>query len=206
MTSQDYSSVLYYSVTFLGQYDEILKIVYFRILGEISDLTKGVFLKCNLGFETYFQTELLQQDKDEILKLYQKNIESLKNKDVFIIYNGIFYKINDEFHITTLFTGGKPVVQKNEDCDVILNDELELQLGKQFEIKLEKLAVSKDFIVIGVGNLDCSYYGNPVKHVTIGLSKSGKKVFPKDSFTALTNGTIYDISNVIHGTTCKCTK
>jgi hypothetical protein len=188
------------------QYNEILKIVYTQVFGETSNSTSGIFVKLDATFETYFQTELLQQDKDELLKSHQKNIQALKPKEVFVVYDGVFYKINDEFHITTLFTGGKPVIQKNEDVDVNLNDELETQLGKQFEIKLEKLAVSKDFIVIGVGELECSYYGNPIKHITIGLSKSGKKVFPKDSYTALSNGTVYAISNVVHGLTSKCTK
>ena len=206
MASQDYSSVLYYSVTFPMQYNEILKIVYTQILGGTSNSTSGIFTKCDATFKTYFQTELSQQDNDELLKSHNQNIQALKTNEVFIVYDGVFYKINDEFHITTLFTGGKPVIQKNEDIDVNLNDELESQLGKQFKIKLEKLAISKDFIVIGVGELNCSYYGNPTKHITIGLSKSGKKVFPKDSYTALSNGTIYEISNVVHGLTSKCTK
>jgi hypothetical protein len=193
MTQQDYSSVLYYSVIFPGQYDDILKIVSTKICKENS----GLYVKRENSFDSYFQQKLSPEEKDEISKTYQKNIQETKDKEVFIIYDGVFYKVNDEFHITTLFTGGKPVAQ---------NDEMEAQHGKELQVKLNKLAISKSFIVIGVDTLDCIYYGNSVKHITIGLSKSGKKVFPKDSYTALSDGTIYNIDDVLHGLTSKFTK
>lgn len=206
MAQPNYSSVLYYSVIFPDQYQDVLKIVFDNILGGMTNSQQGLYVKSVNDFKYFFPWKMTQETQDEILKTHQKNIQETKDGEVFLIYDGVFYKINDEFHITTLFTGGKPVSQKTETGDVVLNDEMESQVGKEVQVKLKKIAISKSFIVIGVESLDCSYYGNSVKHITIGLSKSGKKVFPKDSYTALTNGTVYDIDNVLHGLTSKTTK
>ena len=88
----------------------------------------------------------------------------------------VLYKLNNKFHITVLYTGGK----EDKHCD-----ELQKYLDMNFKVTIDKIGVNDSFICIGVSvPVDLPYYGNDVKHITVGLNNS-KKVFPKDSFKAL---------------------
>ena len=115
-----------------------------------------------------------------------------------MILNNTLYKLNDEFHITLLFTGGK----EHEKCE-----EMESQLNKTLKVSINKIAVSNDFITIGVDDLgNCSYYGNPVKHITVGIAKYGKKLLPKDSPSAFENGAVVEVDLNVNGIVSKCLK
>lgn len=184
--SNNSSDVIYYSINFLDDYNGPLKAVYENVLKRREDATQGLFKKNGGSFETFIANDISDKDKEIILKNHKKEFSKLNLGDVFIVFDGVLYKINDEFHITTLFTGGR----NHEKCD-----EMEKQIGKKIKVPLKKIGVSKDFIVFGVGDLNCSYYGNEIKHITFGLSMSGQKVFPKDSYKALANGKIYDVND-----------
>lgn len=181
---QNHSSVLYYSLAVPS--NDILQIVYKTLLCSSTTDTKGLFVKTENDFSPYFQDELSEDDKNVILKTYEKNIASLKESSIFLVYDNVFYQVNDKFHVTTLYTGGKIMEQ---------SEEMEQQVGKSVDITLQKLAVCKNFVVIGIhDDFKSPYYGNPVRHITVALSKSGnKRVLPKDSFTALSDGTVYDL-------------
>lgn len=182
--------VLYYSISF-ANYNEILKI----LIDTLNDKLKNIYVKTHDSYKNYNDDE-----KDKIEEKYLTFINKLKENEIFTIYKNTFYVINSEFHITTLFTSGK-----NHEKSV----EMEEQMNKNVKVKLNKLAVSDDFIVLGVeyikleDNTDINYYGNVIKHITIALNKTGKKVFPKDSYTALTKGKNFDLDIIIDG---KCSK
>ena len=90
------------------------------------------------------------------------------------------YKLNDYFHITLLYVGGK----ENADIDKLLPFE-----GTKCTIIVNSIAKSDDFIVLGVSSLfdsdgsDLPYYGNPIKHITIGMNKE-RKLSPVNSPSA----------------------
>lgn len=185
----EYSEILYYYIGCI-EYDKILEIVNKIVLENVVNATNGLFIMLDKNdIKPYFATSMEDENKQIIFSVHQKNISRLKIGEVFIIYNDIFYKINDAFHITTLYTGGKI----NDKCN-----EMESQLGKEMTISLNKIAISKQFITIGTGDIN-PYYGNEIKHITIGLSKSEKKIYPKDSPTAFSNGIVYDIDLKIKG-------
>ena len=164
-----------------------------------SDNISGAYTKTFDSFEL-FDGKASDDNKLNITNKYSTHIEKFKPDEKFIIYNDTLYSANSEFHITTLFTGGK-VHEKSADMDS--------QLKSKVLVKINKLAVSDKFITIGIDSIkledgtDIFYYGNEVKHITIGLNKTGKKVFPKDSYTALSDGKIYDLDHIVEGATSK---
>jgi len=90
------------------------------------------------------------------------------------------YKLNEHFHITLLYVGGK------ENIHV---DQLIPFNGAKSTIIVNSIAKSDDFIVLGVSSIigedgsNLPYFGNPIKHITIGLNKT-KKLSPVNSPTA----------------------
>jgi len=182
--------VLYYSIAF-DNYKDIVKIV----SETLSDNLKGIYTKTIDGCKSFDTLET-----KEITETFSPFIEKLKPNENFIVYDDKLYTLNSEFHITTLFTSGKPHEKSSE---------MEEQVGKKVNVKLNKLGLSHNFIVLGVeyikleDDTDINYYGNSVKHITIALNKTGKKVFPKDSYTALEKGKIFDLDIIIEG---KCSK
>lgn len=188
------TNVLYYSIVFPEQYDTFLKCVFEKILGTTQNSTKGLFVKTETGIIPYFRTSFSNEDIETILSTHKKIISQFKQNEIFVLFNNIIYKVNDEFHITTLFTGGSQHEKSSE---------MKMQSSKELKIQLNKIAISNDFIVFGVADFDCSYYGNPVKHITFGLAKSEKKVFPKDSPNAFIDGKNIDINVTLVGLTSK---
>lgn len=180
--------VLYYSVSF-NNYQDIMKLV----SDTLNDNLKGIFTKTTDDYKSYNDLEN-ETIKKEITDKFSTFIEKLKTNENFIVYDDKLYTANSEFHITTLFTSGKPHEKSLE---------MEEQVGKKVKVKLNKLAVSDNFIVLGVeyikleDDTDIFYYGNSVKHITTALNKTGKKVFPKDSYTALDNGKTFDLDIAI---------
>lgn len=176
--------VLYYSIAF-DNYKDIMKIV----SDTLNDNLKGIYTKTIDNYKSFDASET-----KEISETFSSFIEKLKPNENFIVYDDKLYTVNSEFHITTLFTSGKPHEKSSE---------MEEQVGKTVKVKLNKLAISHNFIVLGVeyikleDDTDINYYGNSVKHITIALNKTGKKVFPKDSYTALDNGKTIDLDIII---------
>ena len=185
--------VLYYSVIF-DNYNEIMNLVRNTLLESGNNLSE-TYIKTLNSFKL-FEGNLAESDKNKVSEKFSTFIDKLKQDENFIIYNDKLYTANSEFHITTLFTGGK----SNENTD-----ELETQHNKKVNVKINKLGVSHNFIVLGVeyikfeDNKDIAYYGNSVKHITIALNKTGKKVFPKDSYTALSDGQTYNLDIIVEG-------
>jgi hypothetical protein len=209
MSEVNYSSILYYSIVFPNQYENIIKLVHQKVKGSFFVKKEGDGFDEYLGLcdDTNNQKEN-KEDKEEFFKTHQKNIQSLKSGEVFAVRENVFYKINDEFHITTLFTGGSKTPTISKETNENLSDIMEKHQGSELEVFFDKIAVSSDFIVIGIdkNNFNCPYYGNPVAHITVGLSKSGKKVFPKDSYTALEKGTVFKSDAKVLGLMSKCKK
>lgn len=92
------------------------------------------------------------------------------------------YKLNEHFHSTLLYVGGK----ENDHINELLPFD-----GAKCTIIVNSIAKSDDFIVLGVLSIICEdgsdlpYFGNPIKHITIGLNKT-KKLSPVNSPTAFT--------------------
>jgi hypothetical protein len=94
-------------------------------------------------------------------------------------------KLNEKLHITALYTGGKFHDKAIEFTEFI---------GKDITIIVDSIAISSNFIVLGVTNFsyvkgdinaDVPYYGNPIKHITYGVKKGFK---PVNSPTAFKDG------------------
>jgi hypothetical protein len=89
-------------------------------------------------------------------------------------------KLNEKLHITALYTGGKFHDKAVEFAEFI---------GKDITVEVDTYAISSNFIVLGVSNLDnIPYYGNPIKHITYGVKKGCK---PVNSPTAFKDGVTY---------------
>ena len=89
-------------------------------------------------------------------------------------------KLNEKLHITALYTGGKFHDKAVEFAEFI---------GKDITVEVDTYAISSNFIVLGVSNLDnIPYYGNPIKHITYGVKKGSK---PVNSPTAFKDGVTY---------------
>jgi hypothetical protein len=211
------SKVLYYSVNF--NYKDVMNLVR-SVLFKSTDKSdvSGVYTKTADSYELFdgkmnedkkkkldskhsSHIDKMNEDTKKTLdSKYSPHIDKMKASENFIVCDNVFFLANSEFHITTLFTGGK-VHEKSAD--------LESEVGKKVSVKVNKLAVSGNFITMGVESIkfedgtDISYFGNDVKHITIALNKTGKKVFPKDSYTALSDGKIHDVEHTINGKTSK---
>ena len=107
--------------------------------------------------------------------------ESILN--ILRIFNLHEHDVQEQFHITLLYTGGKDnehLVQLIPLFDTI------------YDIEIYRIAISDKFIVLGVNWKDeIPYYGNEIRHITIGKSNVIKqRLFPKDSPTAFTDGIV----------------
>jgi hypothetical protein len=192
------TKVLYYSVVF--DYRDIMNIVRDTLFKSTnSDDISNAYTKTKDSYELFY-SKITEDTKKLLDSKFSAPINKIKECENFIVCSDVLFTANSEFHITTLFTGGK-VHEKSAD--------LESEMGKSVSVKINKLAVSGNFIVAGVESIkfsdgtDVSYFGNEIKHITIALNKTGKKVFPKDSYTALSDGKIHEVDCVINGTTSK---
>ncbi|ATZ81058.1 hypothetical protein BMW23_1013 [Bodo saltans virus] len=185
-------SVLYYSIVFPDQYDVILHHVYTIALSSTDNDEQGLFIKTNLSFDAYFKTVLTNETKKNIVDTFP-HIQKLKEGDIFMVFNNVIYKINSEFHITTLFSDGKQT-ELTEKYDA---------LGcVKTNVVVDSFAISKEFITLSVASVSTQYNGNNTIHITFGLSLSGAfKLFPKDSPSALSNGIKFDGKLELNGIT-----
>ncbi len=175
----NYKNVLYYGITFNDtQYTKLLEIIH----------KNPVFSNIHIND--------LALNKDEI-----KIISSLKSWEKFNIVtlpdseNRIIYKLNEHIHITILFVGKK----ENEHAHKV-----EPFVDKTVNCVITRYAISEKFIVAEVkfknNDFEVPYFGNEIMHITIGLRQSldkKNKVFPKDSPTAFTEGTVYELEEEI---------
>ena len=149
----DYSNILYYELS-IKDYDKILDFV--------VKTTNGTIIK---------------KEDENVDEKFISSVKKLKNGEKVLAIKDVLYKLNNEFHITVLYTGGK----EDKHCD-----ELQKYLDMNFKVSIDKIGVNDSFICIGVSvPIDLPYYGNEVKHITVGLNNFDKKVYPKDSFKAL---------------------
>jgi hypothetical protein len=109
-------------------------------------------------------------------------------------------KLNEKLHITALYTGGKFHDKASEFYDFI---------GKDITIEVDSIAISSNFIVLGVANFsyvkddknlgdvilnNVPYYGNPIKHITYGVKKGCK---PVNSPTAFKDGVTHTFEKLL---------
>jgi hypothetical protein len=188
--------VMYYSFE-ITEYDKILEIIKDNLECEYSSIIEKKIIKIvpkqlknksdDVLEDAFKNLNVIEnEDVDKCIENEYKEIEKhLKDKDNGIILidnvNGV-YKINEKFHITMLFLKG------TED-EIEKKAKIEEKIGDECIIKIKSIGHSEDFIVLGIEFDEdvMPYYGNEIKHITIGLRKTidGKKLFPKDSPTAL---------------------
>ena len=164
LTLLDYSNILYYELSFSTE-------DYNKILDFVVKTTNGTIIK---------------KEDENVDEKFIPFINKLKTGEKVLAIKDVLYKLNNEFHITVLYTGGK----EDKHCD-----ELQKYLDMKFKVSIDKIGVNDSFICIGVSvPIDLPYYGNDVKHITIGLNNfdKSKKVFPKDSFKALLDDNVKD--------------
>ncbi len=179
----NYSEILYYSIIFD-------KTTYELILNKLLNYSflKGMYKYKSID-EIYNILQNIEIEKEDVNK-FESILKKLTPNDNFTIStkkitnNGTninLYKLNDKLHTTILYTGGK--VEPNAY-------KIEPFVGKETNLMVKSFGISDDFIVCGIELVDKAipYYGNLIQHITIGLRKSDKKLFPKDSPTAFENG------------------
>lgn len=184
----DYSKILYYSLVFNeNEYEKILSLVFSK-----TDIY-GIY-----NYTPEKEVKIIEEKEDHlknVKKDFSKLIEKLALNDNFAIEytKNIMYKLNEKFHTTMLYLGGK------KDTKAL---ELEPYVGKEINAKIISIGISDKFIVCGIELVDKSipYYGNPIQHITIGIKKTESnkfKLFPKDSPTAFEEGCKIILDNPI---------
>jgi len=163
-----------------------------KLLANNNNLISGIY-----KFESKNKIINLLNDNDDWAN---KNFDSNTNNQISKIFdkllpndnfaigvketNTTIFKLNEKFHTTILYTGGK------EEPKAL---EIEPFVGSDVSLNVNSFGISDNFIVCGIEILDTTipYYGNPLQHITIGLKKSDSpkfKLFPKDSPTAFDKG------------------
>jgi len=148
-------------------------------------------LLTHLGVNHY-QTKEIDITAEPFTK-YSEEIGKFNPDDYFVIKSNQLYLLNSSFHITMYYNGGKKLTKPVDDEKTNLEKcaELEEILDSDINIHIDQLSISQDFIIIRVKDMVAPYYGNPIKHITIGLSKmTDKKLKPVDSPSA------FDINGV----------
>lgn len=189
----DYSKILYYSLVFnQNEYDKILSLVYdnTNIFGiyklKTPEQIESIMEKQNdngYDVEKDFANIISKLALgDNFAIKYNENKNIVQNKNNF--QSQTLFKLNDKFHTTMLYLGGKKDIKALE---------LEPHVGCEIKAKIVSIGISNKFIVCGIEFVDKTipYYGNPIQHITIGLKKTESnkfKLFPKDSPTAFEEG------------------
>lgn len=185
----DYSKILYYSLVFNDdEYNKILALVYNNT--NIFGIYKLKMQEQNQIIETILEKQ--NDNEYDVKKDFSNIISKLISEDIFAVkYDDLdknniqtLYKLNEKFHTTMLYLGGK------KDTRAL---EFEPIVGNEIKATIISIGISNKFIVCGIELVNKSnpYYGNPVQHITIGLKKTESnkfKLFPKDSPTAFDEG------------------
>ena len=152
-------------------------------------LQKLVFFEPSLSIYMKIDNEVIKllETVQNPPEFFDCLISKLNDGDVFLIKQDKLYKLNNKIHTTMLYTGGK------EDNRIL---DLEPLIDSMIRVNLKSFAISDNFIVVelDIDDPNIPYHGNPIQHITIGLrQKESKKfkIFPKDSVTALSDGTKY---------------
>jgi len=168
----DYTKLLYISLDYS---DEIYQKLLEKII--LLDPSISIYKKTSEGVIKLLGTVQMP------VEYFDPLIEKLKDQNMFIIKSDKLYKLNDKIHTTMLYTGC------NDDTRI---SSLQPYFESTINVNINKFAISDNFIVAEIDfNSNIPYYGNSIKHVTIGLRiKNSKKfkIFPKDSPTALSDG------------------
>ena len=192
---EDVKKTAYYEVKVLKVRDMLNN---FKVeLNKTMNIFSNIYVKTDTSFILYKRMSE-QHEKVDIHELkYHEIIDKFKMGDKFIIINEIVYKINKEFHVTTLFLN-----KHNHVSEIYVKN----QLCRLVQIVIDRLAISTKYITYGVKSLkfdddeDIQYFGNVVKHITFGINVMGKKLRPVNSFYALEEKTI-SVNNILIGET-----
>jgi hypothetical protein len=134
----------------------------------------------------YYQKKQVDMAADTFT-VFSSQIEQFNQDDYFVIQGEQIYLLNSAFHITMFYNGGKKLSNPvgDEKSNLTKCTELEEIVGSDVNVQIDQMSISQDFITIRVKNMIVPYYGNPIKHITVGISKMpGKKIKPVDSPTA----------------------
>ena len=184
MSEQDfnYKQLLYISLVYSDEdYQRLLENIM------IFDPSISIYKKTDSKIIKLFNTIQMP------VEYFDSLIEKLKNEDMFLIKNDKLYKLNSNIHTTILYTGGKNDVRITE---------LQPHFNSIININIKSFAISDNFIVAEIEDLnpDIPYYGNPIKHITIGLKCKKSKTFkllPMNSPSALCEGVIFPFEEPI---------
>lgn len=100
------------------------------------------------------------------------------------------FLIQESFHTTLLFTGKK---ENNK-----LGSFLGLELGIEYEVNVDRIAISDKFVVIGLSMIEgfeVPYHGNPIIHITVGRKKGFRDAPVKSPMAFNRKENIYDLSS-----------
>lgn len=101
-----------FSIFIPKEYQDDLKNAFKKIIGETSNSQRGVFIKNENALESFFDEKISQEIKDEIMKTHKKNIEKTMNGQLFLVYDGNFEKVDEEFYVNTLYYWRRSTLQK----------------------------------------------------------------------------------------------
>ena len=144
LTIKSKSKVLYYSLSIIDN-EEILKLI-------TDHLPNAKLIKYN------------DSKIDDSIQINHNILIRLKDSGYIIYLNHNIYKLNSEFHITMLFIKGHP------DEEQLIN-KLDGLIDNDYQIIIDKIAVSDEYIVFGAilpDELKSVYGGNPIIHITCG--------------------------------------
>jgi hypothetical protein len=201
---QKQKKVMYYSFEIIED-NKILDLLTNNLQGAYYSeiINKKIFINNN-NLENNDKKEDEDLDINNTIKqseiqipLFEEIEKYLKDKDngkILIDSEKRIYKINEKFHITMLF------LKRTED-EIEKVNKIEEKIDQECTISINKIAFSEDFITLGVEFSEeiIPYYGNDVKHITVGLRKNiyEKKLLPKDSPNAFINGTVIELENKV---------
>jgi hypothetical protein len=167
---------------------DLIKLLYYSLHLKQSDIFG---LLTHLGIKHYQTKEV--DITTELFPKYSEQIGKFNQDDYFVILSEQIYLLNSEFHITMFYNGGKKLTKPdgNKKTNFDKCAEFDNILGLDINVKVDQLSISSNFITIRIKELVAPYYGNPIKHITVGVSKmQDTKLKPVDSPSA------FDINGV----------
>lgn len=136
-------------------------VLYYKV-----EVNKNLIIQCigdNLPNAKLYKYNNMKLEDDSIT-ISQNILNKLKDTGYILYLDNKVYKLNSEFHITILYLKGNP----NEE---ILINKLNELLNKEYSIIINRIGISDEYIVFGVGIPDellTVYGGNPIIHITCG--------------------------------------
>jgi hypothetical protein len=162
--------------------EDLPNLLYYSLHLKQSDIFA---LLTNLDIK-YYQKKQVDMAADTFVP-FSSQIKQFEQDDYFVIQGDQIYLLNSAFHITMFYNGGKKLSNPDVTGKTNFTKCTELaEIGdSDVNVQVDQLSISQDFITIQVKNLDAPYYGQPIKHITIGISKMpGKQLKAANSPTA----------------------